>query len=1068
MPEIHVPELETAIFDMPDSGLHQRALAFNEIVQDLFRYPLGQILRELRKFEWRESDEKRVFEFRMVKGIPFLLWGYNAGICTADDFDLWQDERFKLLAIVDKTRNEIAGSVELFEVEKDGKTYLTVVGIQPTVSILSQVKASDLYPLIEKALIRAANLGGYAGLYYPTDELILSNRPEILYEVRKQYPRMRKITLEAPVEWNKHPKPYRFQEVYEVWMRPDSPEIAKQFNRAQALLEASEYGAAGDLFWNLIPHDLNLAVLPTAWRSLGQCLAWQGRYAESAYAYRFSDAPQGADVALYKFENAHAVEGAFRVMGDILLQSNESEIDPDLSDMDLNVVAEEMKIFFGQAFSRIPNKSANLAKALNYMEFLVLLDLLDRRFGEDMEYADPKDVATMVLRSIQRHLNELVEITYLVDDTRDVDHREDPQSLFSRIMEISHAKTTIRERWSEYFYGYFAWLGILTDPKISSRYLLENPERIGDILREYPELKYVLIRSFLVYYSALSKSEDDLRQRFRQLTESGPEAVRRIVQNLHSRSVPIAEKAMDWLLGLNVTEVESQVQQNYSVHDGSGEQIGYEPIPYDLLLQLFQNIHLESGEVVYDLGFGYGRFLIYAGLVTEPKLKGVEIVTERVEHVRQAAQRLNIPMDLLSGNVLDRDLSDGDLFFMYNPFSVTTRVKVLEKLRWLSKEKKIRIVAMGDTLNKFIEDSQSWLKPVLRIDHGVQDVVVYESGQPDEFGTDEKSETIQPDLVTAVLGMSVDPIQSPERVSVAQALTSQGIRPALFSFVPQVVEALWNCGLFSDEVRWNTLTRSVQGNVVQTLRWQFGEEAGHLADRNGMAQSVLGENPWVRGYRSESIHLLSVLQSWSQGELQGNLSSAPVWRHPLWAVQGGTTLVAKAAGKVVKGNSALFLTEDVLETVSGNLGEVLPDGLLRESPLTIVLTEENLSLFASQIKKMVSLYGAERREIEVMLVSENRSRGRWKRVPEIENVRFRRLYHRKKDGKYDFEDFRDKNRLWSRALVLLQTEGEWSLGDLKEEVVEISIRNWEETRSKISLDSTAQNRKKIQVLTYSQ
>ncbi len=195
-----------------------------EIIEDFFRIPHELIQAEKEKFEEISGVKECVLEFRVVKGMPYGLWGLNAGVCIAPDTELWKDPHFMLLAMIDRNSGKTVGFMHLFETEVNGEKVLTVPGLEPSVEFLSEISAKEVYPLIEKALIKIAEKGAYEALYFPTTEKILSNRPDMVSEVRKRHAG-KTVIIDPQVQWNHIPQPFPFSEVYEIWRRP-KPAVA--------------------------------------------------------------------------------------------------------------------------------------------------------------------------------------------------------------------------------------------------------------------------------------------------------------------------------------------------------------------------------------------------------------------------------------------------------------------------------------------------------------------------------------------------------------------------------------------------------------------------------------------------------------------------------------------------------------------------------------------------------------------------------------------------------------------------------------------------------------------------
>ena len=205
------------LFKVIEKGLikeNKAVLSKKAVIGKLLADPLAKIRHEMTKFNQVKQEDKMELGFRAVKGIPYGLWGLNAGVCIATDVELWKDPSFKLIAITDKNSGIIAGFIHVYETVIDGKKILTIPGIEPSVEFLNNVGASQLYEQIEAVIKELAKLGGYDEIYLPTNTLIASNRTDIQKAIQKKKYPVKK--LERSVNWNHVPKPYPFDEVYVI------------------------------------------------------------------------------------------------------------------------------------------------------------------------------------------------------------------------------------------------------------------------------------------------------------------------------------------------------------------------------------------------------------------------------------------------------------------------------------------------------------------------------------------------------------------------------------------------------------------------------------------------------------------------------------------------------------------------------------------------------------------------------------------------------------------------------------------------------------------------------------
>lgn len=89
-------------------------------------------------------------------------------------------------------------------------------------------------------------------------------------------------------------------------------------------------------------------------------------------------------------------------------------------------------------------------------------------------------------------------------------------------------------------------------------------------------------------------------------------------------------------------------------------------------------------DIFYDIGCGMGR--IVCALARKPlrKCVGVELSNRLCEVARQNAanlRRRKAPIEIVSGDAATADLSDGTIYFMFNPFGAATLRDTLENIR---------------------------------------------------------------------------------------------------------------------------------------------------------------------------------------------------------------------------------------------------------------------------------------------------------------------------------------------------------------------------------------------------
>jgi hypothetical protein len=138
------------------------------------------------------------------------------------------------------------------------------------------------------------------------------------------------------------------------------------------------------------------------------------------------------------------------------------------------------------------------------------------------------------------------------------------------------------------------------------------------------------------------------------------------------------------------------------------EQVAYSPTPFRFLKGLYHEFQLQPGQVVWDLGCGCGHPSIY-GAINYPNVlfKGIELIPAGVQEGERIKKMLGLDnVEFYQGNVLDTDISDGDAFYMFNPFSDDTLGEVSRRLGELGKTKNIKVAHLGSRFDELLDSSR--------------------------------------------------------------------------------------------------------------------------------------------------------------------------------------------------------------------------------------------------------------------------------------------------------------------------------------------------------------------------
>lgn len=226
----------------------------------------------------------------------------------------------------------------------------------------------------------------------------------------------------------------------------------------------------------------------------------------------------------------------------------------------------------------------------------------------------------------------------------------------------------------------------------------------------------------------ISKLRSDVKAIREKITN--PDIIKEQVKKFDRQELKIESTAMDHILGIDYEETEDSIEESsdYSPDLVIGHSKFYTQVDYGILREIFKNIQITKQDIFYDLGSGYGRASFYgAVLFPEGLFKGVEYVKERVDAASGIAQRLKLEnVKFYESDVLKFDYSDGNIFFMFNPFP-PLMPQVLAELNKISKKKKIKIIAVSQTVIEL--KVVPWLKLIQTIPSGLvkTPVAIFES-----------------------------------------------------------------------------------------------------------------------------------------------------------------------------------------------------------------------------------------------------------------------------------------------------------------------------------------------------
>jgi precorrin-6B methylase 2 len=119
-------------------------------------------------------------------------------------------------------------------------------------------------------------------------------------------------------------------------------------------------------------------------------------------------------------------------------------------------------------------------------------------------------------------------------------------------------------------------------------------------------------------------------------------------------------------------------------------------------------------DTVYDLGCGLGRFLCTVARKRVRRCVGIELFEPMCVVAEKNAQTLRgrkSRIDIICADVLSADLSDGTVYFMFNPFGADTMKDVVTNIKasLVSNPRSVRIAYYNSALEHVLVSS-GWLE----------------------------------------------------------------------------------------------------------------------------------------------------------------------------------------------------------------------------------------------------------------------------------------------------------------------------------------------------------------------
>jgi hypothetical protein len=126
------------------------------------------------------------------------------------------------------------------------------------------------------------------------------------------------------------------------------------------------------------------------------------------------------------------------------------------------------------------------------------------------------------------------------------------------------------------------------------------------------------------------------------------------------------------------------------------EMVFYQPTPARHIFDFIARASMEAQDTVIDLGSGLGHVTLLTAICTEARCIGIELQGAYVARARQCAETLKLHRaSFVEQDVRQACLSNGNVFYLYTPFTGSLMRTVLDMLKHEAERRLIRVCALG-------------------------------------------------------------------------------------------------------------------------------------------------------------------------------------------------------------------------------------------------------------------------------------------------------------------------------------------------------------------------------------
>jgi SAM-dependent methyltransferase len=142
--------------------------------------------------------------------------------------------------------------------------------------------------------------------------------------------------------------------------------------------------------------------------------------------------------------------------------------------------------------------------------------------------------------------------------------------------------------------------------------------------------------------------------------------------------------------------------------------ISWQPTFYGTLEKIIRSLKLTPDDVFVDVGCGKGRVVFFVARQRLKKVIGIDVDPAMIGGAMKNLRRYRggrTPVEFVRADVLQYDLSEGTIFYFFNPFKMEIFVQVIKNIKdsLATHPRAVRIVYYGAPLFHDVLNAQDWL-----------------------------------------------------------------------------------------------------------------------------------------------------------------------------------------------------------------------------------------------------------------------------------------------------------------------------------------------------------------------